>query len=303
MSKNNKSSSTGFYDAKLKIQVFDLWLLKNDYINPLREKDYLNIYYFRKGKFLYYCENRRLSINEGSILITKFNGSERIKTDVPLSDFYNNIEVVSICIHPTLFQNIKGDSDFYRLFNASDNPIEKNIYTKNEFENFDVENNIFKNIDRYIKNKMGLINFFGLISTLITELNFIFDKKNGFQYSSNSDEYMVKVFDYISSNFMTNITLESVSNMFTVSKFYIETVTKRFYSHSFHKTITIMRMWHARDLMKKNKTLFLADVAQLCGYNDYSGFYKVYSRFFNVSPKKDFEHYKKHNKFLSYDFN
>lgn len=292
-------SSTCFYDSKLNIQVLDFWVLKNDFINTFSIKDYYRISYFRKGKFLCYFENKRIDINEGTILVTKFNEDFKIKTNVDITDSFVRTEIITINIHPTLFKGIKGDNDFYRLFNNPVSKIEDNIYTLNEFVDFDVEENIFKNIARYINNNLGLINFLGLVLTLITELNMLFDKKNNIECSNNSDEYMVKVYDYISKNFANDITLEGLAKKFSVSKFYIEKVTKKFYSQSFHQTIINMRMWHSRDLMKGDKNISLMEIAQLCGYSDYSGFYRVYVKFFKVSPKKNFEYYKKHNTFLS----
>jgi len=295
MSQNKRESITSFVDEKLKIHVNTSWVINNDNIYEMPYKDYYQIYYLRTGNFICYQDNKRISVDEGSIIIKPFNNELRFKSNVKSNGTYIKTEIIIISIHPSLFKEQKGDDNFYRLFDTKD----KNIYTKKELKSFDFENIIFKNIDKYIAYKLGLVNFQGLISMLITELNFIFDKTNHTEYSSNSDEYKVKVFDYISRNFMNDITLESVANKFNVSPFYVEKVTKKFYSHSFYKTVLNMRMWHARTLMSKNISCKLVDIAKLCGYIDYSGFYKAYVNFFKVSPKKDLEYYKKHKQFLS----
>ena len=295
MSKNKRESITGFVDEELKIHVNTSWVLNNDNIYEMPFKDYYKIYYFRIGKFVCYSDKKRFSVDEGSIFVSPFNKELNIKTNIDSTDLYTKTEVVIISIHPSLFKEQKGDDNFYRLFDTTD----KNVYTKEELENFDFESIIFKNIDKYIAYKLGLVNFQGLISTLITELNFIYDKTTHSEITSNSDEYRVKVFDYISRNFMNDITLEGVAKKFNVTPFYVEKVTKRFYSHSFYKTIISLRMWHARTMMSNNDSCNLSEVAKLCGYVDYSGFYKAYTKFFKVSPKKDLEYHKKHKQFLS----
>ena len=295
MSQNKRESITSFVDEKLKIYVNTSWIINNDYIYEMPYKDYYQIYYLRTGNFVCYQDDKRISVDEGSIIIKPFNNELRFKSNVKSNGKYIKTEIVIISVHPSLFKEQKGDDNFYRLFDTKD----KNIYTKEELKSFDFENIIFKNIDKYIAYKLGLINFQGLISTLITELNFLYDKKKQPEYSSNSDEYKVKVFDYISRNFTNDITLESVAKKFNVTPFYVEKVTKKFYSHSFYKTIINMRMWHARALIRNDDSQKLSEIAKLCGYVDYSGFYKAYTKFFKVSPKKDLEYFKINKQFLS----
>ena len=68
---------------------------------------------------------------------------------------------------------------------------------------------------------------------------------------------------------------------------------------SFHETIKSMRMWEAKRLMKEEKNL--QKVSSLCGYSDYSGFYRCYLKFFGVSPKDDAKHLMDKGIFLSHD--
>ena len=116
---------------------------------------------------------------------------------------------------------------------------------------------------------------------LITNLTLIYDQKFGYVSSEHLADYQARVFDYISSNFCK---IEEISKKFHVSKVYINNVTKKFYSHGFFETITGLRMYHAVILMKKNTPF--KEIAKLCGYADYSGFYKSFKKFFNQTPKE-----------------
>lgn len=301
MYNENTFASRGFFTPQLKIQILNAWVLKNDYLKPIKENGYYKMYYFRQGNFYYFKNNKRLAVDSGTIIIGKYDENESIKTNMVIKDHYEQIEIITICIHPMLFKALQGDADFFRAFEQC-TTVENSIYTLSDFDGLDAENHIFSSIDRYSHKNMGLIHYSALVCTLITEINFIFDKKENIPVATYSDEYEVKVFDFIANNFMTDITVESVAKKFAVSKFYVEKVAKKFYSKSFHRSITTMRMWHARELMKANKNSFLLDICKLCGYKDYSGFYKAYSSFFHVSPKEDFVFYKDNGKFLSYKY-
>ncbi|MBQ4156322.1 MAG: helix-turn-helix transcriptional regulator, partial [Clostridia bacterium] len=74
-------------------------------------------------------------------------------------------------------------------------------------------------------------------------------------------------------------------------------VTKQFYGKPFHQTVKSMRMWHAKALMVYKRNL--TEISKLCGYTDYSAFYRAYSSFFGVSPKKEYQFYLKNKTFLS----
>ena len=49
--------------------------------------------------------------------------------------------------------------------------------------------------------------------------------------------------------------------------------------------------------MVSKKTNDLHEIAELCGYNDYSAFYKNYKSFFGISPKEDMKYYKENKDF------
>ena len=71
----------------------------------------------------------------------------------------------------------------------------------------------------------------------------------------------------------------------------------KFYNKNFSGLLKSARMWGARGLIINNKTNKLEKISQLCGYNDYSAFYKNYKDFFGVSPKDDLMFYRKHKTF------
>ena len=86
-------------------------------------------------------------------------------------------------------------------------------------------------------------------------------------------------------------------NGFYVSRWYIDKVCKKFYDSNFTGTLKRERMWAARGFMVSKKTNDLHEIAELCGYNDYSAFYKNYKSFFGITPKEDMKYFKEHKEF------
>ena len=54
---------------------------------------------------------------------------------------------------------------------------------------------------------------------------------------------------------------------------------------SIHKYILMRRLIHARNLIKNNSKI--SNVHTLCGYNDYSSFYKAYTKYFGYPPSAE----------------
>ena len=88
------------------------------------------------------------------------------------------------------------------------------------------------------------------------------------------------------AQYLKNITAESVAESFFVSKWYVNNICKRFYNKSFRQTIIDMRMWYAYNLIAKHPTMTINKIAEMCGYNEYSAFYKAYLNYFGISPKE-----------------
>ena len=45
-------------------------------------------------------------------------------------------------------------------------------------------------------------------------------------------------------------------------------------------------MWYAYNLIAKHPKMTMNKIAEMCGYNEYSAFYKAYLNYFGISPKE-----------------
>jgi len=91
-----------------------------------------------------------------------------------------------------------------------------------------------------------------------------------------------RVLDYLDEHLSESVTLDTLSRTVYLSKYYLERKFKQETGESIYQMLQQKRMILARNLMRKG--LSLTEVAQRCGYVEYSGFYKAFLSEYGVSP-------------------
>ncbi len=256
------------------------------------QHDY-NILCSSNGNFRVFCSGNAYDLTPGDVFIA-----------MPFESFYvvyidNRVEFESddkpiiskIAFASNIFDDVVGDAKYLRSFNDRKKG-EYCFYKKEEFDKDIQPTDIFKFSKSCVENNLGLVHFKSLVGTLITILDLCYDKKYNNLSSIASDEYDVKIWDYILNNCLSKITAETVEKEFSISKWYLDKVTNKFYGKPFHKTINALRMWKSKSIMTEH--IPLSKVATLCGFSNYSTFYRGYTKFFGVNPKEDYLYYKKH---------
>ena len=285
------TTEKGFYDPELTVRFMKLNAQKTGIFHGVSKSSDYQMVLVSQGNFETVCKGKTFPLKSGDVFIAKPFEDYKIKC---FED--NKIALITIItFHQNLFKNTKGDNFFLRVFDNRE-PGSLNLYKSNFLKGFSIVENI-EILKNYTTKNLGFVHFSSVVSTIISQLDIAFDNISDTSSSSNSNEYSVKVWDYIASNCMTMITAEEVCEKFYVSKWYVDKVTKQFYGKPFHQTVKSMRMWHAKALMVYKHNL--NDISKLCGYSDYSAFYRAYSSFFGVSPKKEYLYYVKHKNFIS----
>jgi two-component system, response regulator YesN len=90
--------------------------------------------------------------------------------------------------------------------------------------------------------------------------------------------------EYIDRNFAdSHISLEILANKFFVSKEYLSKAFKNTYGCNITEYIVSRRMEQAKKLLQDNE-LQIKSIAQMVGYEDVSYFYRVFKKYFKISP-------------------
>ena len=108
-----------------------------------------------------------------------------------------------------------------------------------------------------------------------------------FAMPDRPSEKIKKIKDYISRSFTRALTLDEIAENVFFNKFYMCHLFKEETGMTVKEYIELMRFMYARKLYSQGKKI--SDIAALCGYNDYSVFYKSFVRYSGgLSPKEFF---------------
>lgn len=290
-----------FNTQDILVQSFRVNLPKTVEIFRAENQFEYNIYCSIKGNFRVFCAGRSFDLTAGDVFIAMpyenfsvvyiSDKSEFEKDDKPI--------ITSVMFASNVFDDV-GDENFLRSFDNRKKG-ENCFYKNKEFDKNIQPIHLFNLLKKCVESNFGVAYFKSVISTLITVLDLTYDQKEGVLGSVISEEYDVKIWDYILNNCLGKITAESVEKKFNVSKWYLDKVTNKFYGKPFKKTVNAIRMWRAKTVMTQH--IPLSKVALLCGFANYSTFYRAYTSFFGVNPKEDYLYYKTHFIFYSDDVN
>ena len=90
---------------------------------------------------------------------------------------------------------------------------------------------------------------------------------------------------YVNEHFMDTITLDLLSEKFGFARNYICGLFQKYYNRSLTMYQTELRMKHARMLLVEERRQ-IKEAAASCGYSDYHHFFKVFKKYYGMSPKE-----------------
>lgn len=121
----------------------------------------------------------------------------------------------------------------------------------------------------------------GLLMQFLVELNRLANQSAG---KAAEPDLVSQVIAYIGNHYQENLTLESLSGQFYVSKFYLSHEFRERVGVSIHRYIIFRRLLQARDLMTAGVNP--GQVYQNCGFGDYANFYRAFKAEYGISPRE-----------------
>lgn len=244
--------------------------------------DFYEIYFFISGKVSYIVEGKSYTLKSGDILLV--NNKELHKPIIEHGDIY---ERIVIWINPEFIKRFcTQDSDFFMCFESTSKnkynllrpgtemlSIIKSVVTKLDraCSNISYGNDILK------ENYMAELIVFLNRAYLATDIG---DIEEDIVYNSKIND----IIHFINQNLSEDLSLQALSSKFYTSKYHLLRQFKKHSGYTLHNYIHQKRLITAKVLLREG--MRIADVCQTCGFNDYSNFIRVFSKAFNISPKK-----------------
>ncbi|MBE5743616.1 MAG: helix-turn-helix transcriptional regulator [Clostridiales bacterium] len=137
-------------------------------------------------------------------------------------------------------------------------------------------NKICNNIKNKNSNDMFL---YGALLTVLSEIS----TNNQQPLSLDLSILVKKIVNYVETNIGSDLSMKTISKALNYSVSTITHTFKKEMGISIHQYIVRKRLFFAKQLLDSGKTP--TQIYFLCGYKNYSSFYKAYVNTFGISPK------------------
>lgn len=121
-----------------------------------------------------------------------------------------------------------------------------------------------------------------LLEYLKKSLGFLADQNRGVKLDRNQQTAQ-RILTYIEEHYREDLSLDSLSEYFKISKTYINRLLKNNTGKSFLEILLDCRLVKAEQLISENRYK-IYEVAEMAGYHDLSYFIRVFKKKYGVTP-------------------
>lgn len=164
-----------------------------------------------------------------------------------------------------------GQNNFYPLNAAKQDII------KNSFQTIALQSKT----DDYGKRLSVIIS----LLTILTEIHILYRSATPPAPLPATHPVVSNVLTYINEHLFDSITTDDLCKRFYISRTHLSNLFKTYTSTSIGNYILIKRLVASKAMLQSG--LSAKETASLCGYQDYSAFYRAYKKHFGTAPKKD----------------
>lgn len=263
--------------------VFEIFRYKD--ANPrdvaLHHHDFYEIYFFISGSVLYNIESRSYLLTPGDILLIRpmqlhqpvFDGKsgsyERIVLWLNaafLEQFGINGENLSACFHSA----VPGYAGLLR-------PDE---HVRQKLQYF-LELLVQEQSSGEYGQEISCLSYLALILSQLCRLSSQVPPE---VEASDASRVVYDVLEYINEHYHEDLSLDTLSNRFFISKYHLSREFTRVTGSSVHRYVTQRRLITAKQKMSEG--ISTTAVCQQCGFGDYSSFYRAFKSAYQVSPRE-----------------
>ncbi len=231
---------------------------------------YCELYYFISGKGVFKIEGSEYRLRSGDILLMRPEEAHYINID-PNEPY----ERLTVHFDTRLFSSIDENLEILKPF------FDRGVGKSNLFRESDFKSSSFKyllrNLTTNTENKKLLI--YSNLFSLLNEIYISFEHKNDY---TTRETIPYQIISYINANLFENISLESISEKFFISKSHLCRIFKEATGSTVTQYIITKKILKANTLITQGETPTNASIS--CGFSDYSVFYRNYMKYYKHPP-------------------
>lgn len=146
------------------------------------------------------------------------------------------------------------------------------------FEVFDEGTYIYMELKMCNDNVEFKNKFYSIFETIV---KYVESKNVGFE-----DTIAQEMIDFVCSNYQKDLSLIDMSKQFNLSTSYISTIFKKYVDENFKEYLNVYRVKMAKEILKKDNTIKIKDLANMVGCNNSNTFIRIFKKYEGLSPGK-----------------
>ena len=267
----------------MKNATFEVFRYKDDYPKEvsLHHHDFYEIYFFLSGNVQYNVESRVYLMTPGDVLLIS-----PMELHQPMfGETHGAYERIVLWIDKTFLESlcIPGE-DLSRCFDTTA-PGHTNLLRPEgvvrSFLQFQLEQLMAEMQTKDSYRQTYILTY--LVQVLVG-LNRLALKSSRVEEVKTPDSTVYSVLSYINDHYSEDLTLDKLANRFFISKYHLSREFQRLVGTSVHRYIVQKRLVMAKQMLSRG--LSSSDVYQICGFGDYSNFYRAFRQEYQISPKE-----------------
>lgn len=113
------------------------------------------------------------------------------------------------------------------------------------------------------------------------------EEKYNYQNERTTGNYLIdSTVKYMRENFTGDIKLSALARMRSVSPEHLSRTFKSCVGIGFSEYLTLLRLEHAKEMIKNEPNKTISEIAYECGFNDGNYFSYRFKKMYGVSPSK-----------------
>lgn len=250
-----------------------------DGIHMQNHNRYYEVFTLLSDTANFYVEGQKYTLQKGDIMI--FNNRE-----LHMVEFNESSPYKRRVIHFAKEFVLPFSSDKFNLFNAFDN---RGLGINNRIPT-DIADSA--NIHDYFTKIKDVLSS-GLDGSeimarcyfvqMLIAINRVLSGNNSIIIKNGENDKILKIIEYINNNLSSELSIDHLSQKFYISKYYMSRLFKATTGYSINQYISYKRIWLADELIAGGMSA--TDACHQVGYNDYSNFYKAFTKIMGFSPK------------------
>lgn len=271
-----KNSTEDFYIRKLEDSV--------EAKKP-HTHSFFQIYYVKKGSITHFLENESSRLGHGDMFIIP-PGTVHYIASKPNTVFY------AFSFTPD-FLTEQNDAkklvkNFLRSLQSNNNPGIRPKVTLSTEESFHVED-IMEHISKELKQKplaYGQVvqSYAELLVSILARSYFEAVRPSVPDHFENNKQFVLHSVEYVENNFTEQLSLDEIAKRAVMSKQKFCSLFLDLTGHSFHDYLNLCRIKKSTEYIKQGYKI--TAIYGLCGYNDFSTFYRNFKKIMGVSPQQ-----------------